>query len=231
MANPANATSVPSHGVDALIAKLRDEGVSAGRSEGEKIVAEARAKAKQLVEKAHEEARSHVEASRRAAEAFQAAAEAAIKTAMRDALLDMKARLMQRFSADVKRLVSQSLHDEALLERLILEVAGRARERIAAAGAPELEIILPDKVVGLEELRNKPEELQKGQLTRFVLGLAGETLREGVTFAASEELAAGVRIRMVDDDITLDLSDDAIAGLLLQHLQPRFRAILEGIVK
>jgi V/A-type H+-transporting ATPase subunit E len=231
MANTANATSVPSQGIDALIAKLREEGVAAGRGEGEKIVAEARTKAKQLVDKAHEEARGRLETSRKEAEAFQAAAEAAIKTAMRDALLDMKARLMQRFSADVKRLVSQSLQDEEFLQRIILEVAGRARERIEAAGAEDLEIILPDKVVGLEELRKKPEELQKGRLTQFVLGLSGETLREGVTFAASDELESGVRIRMVKDDITLDLTDEAIAGLLLQHLQPRFRAILEGIVK
>jgi len=36
---------------------------------------------------------------------------------------------------------------------------------------------------------------------------------------------------MVDKDISLDLTDEAIAALLLEHLQPRFRAILEGIVK
>ena len=36
---------------------------------------------------------------------------------------------------------------------------------------------------------------------------------------------------MKDEDIVLDLTDEAVAGLLLLHLQPRFRAILEGIVK
>ena len=56
MATAATETPVPSSGVDALIAKLREQGVSAGRGEGDKIVADARAKAKQLVDKAHEEA-------------------------------------------------------------------------------------------------------------------------------------------------------------------------------
>ena len=231
MANTANEPAVPAQGIDALIAKLRDEGVSAGRGEAEKIIAEAKARAKQIVDKAHQEAKGHLEASRREADAFQAAGESAIKTAMRDALLDMKARLMQRFSADVKRLVSESLEDRELLKRIILEIAGRARSRTESAGGEELEIILPEKVVGLEELRKKPEELQNGRLTKLVLGLSGETLREGVTFAASDELESGVRVRMVKNEITLDLSDEAIAALLLQHLQPRFRAILEGIVK
>jgi V/A-type H+-transporting ATPase subunit E len=231
MTTTAKETSVPSHGIDALIAKLRDEGVSAGRSEGDKIVSEARAKAKQIVDKASKEAKSHLDASRKEAEAFQSAGEAAIKTAMRDALLDMKSRLMQRFSSDVKRLVSKSLQDQEFLKRIILEIAARARERIEATGAEEMEIILPDKVVGLEELRNNPDEVREGKLTHLVLGLSGETLREGVTFTASDEFESGLRIRMVKDEITLDLTDEAVAGLLLQHLQPRFRAILEGIVK
>ncbi len=231
MANATEQTPMPSHGIDALIAKLRDEGVTAGRDEAAKILAEAKAKAKQIVNKANEEASAYIEGSRKEAQAFQAAGEAAIKTAMRDAILDMKSGLMQRFTSDVKRLVSQRLQDEEFLKQMILEIAGRARARIEAVGADELEVILPEKVVGLEELRDKPEELQKGKLTHFALGLSGETLREGVTFSASDEVASGVQIRMVKDDITLELSDEAIAALLLQHLQPRFRAVLEGIVK
>ena len=231
MTNATEQTPMPSHGVDALIAKLRDEGVTAGRDEAAKILAEAKAKAKQIVNKAKDEASAYIEGSRKEAQAFQSAGEAAIKTAMRDAILDMKSRLMQRFTSDVKRLVSQRLQDEEFLKQMILEIAGRARARIEAVGADELEVILPEKVVGLEELRDKPEELQKGKLTHFALGLSSETLREGVTFSASDEVASGVQIRMVKDDITLELSDEAIAALLLQHLQPRFRAVLEGIVK
>jgi V/A-type H+-transporting ATPase subunit E len=231
MANVKEQTPVPSHGIDALIAKLRDEGVSAGRDEGGKIVAEAKAKAKQIVGKATEEAKSHLAASRKEAQAFQSAGEAAIKTAMRDAILDMKSLLMQRFSADVKRLVTHTLKDEELLKRMVLEIAGRARERVETAGADELEVILPEKVIGLDELRHEPDELRKGELTHFVLGLSEAMLREGVTFSVSDEFESGVRVRMVMDDITVELTDEAIAALLLQHLQPRFRAVLEGIVK
>ncbi len=231
MANAATETPVPSSGVDALIAKLREQGVAAGRSEGDRIVAEAKAKAKQIVDKAQEEAKSHSEASRKEAASYQAAGEEAIKTAMRDTILDMKSYLMQRFSSDVKRLVAREIREEALLRQIILEVAGRARERVEGVDAEQLEVILPEKMVGLAELRQDPDELQKGKLTDFVLGLSNDILREGVTFSASDDIESGIRVHMVDKDVTLDLTDEAIASLLLQYLQPRFRAILEGIVK
>ena len=80
-------------------------------------------------------------------------------------------------------------------------------------------------------MRANPAELREGRLTRFVFGLTAEMLREGVEFAGSEDVEAGMRIRMRDQEVTLELTDRAVADLLLQHLQPRFRAIQEGIVK
>ena len=231
MVDADNQSQPPSQGIDALIARLREQGVAAGREQAEKIVADARAMAKEIVDKAKEEAKKHIEASHKQADAFQSAGVAAIQMAMRDTILDMKSHLMQQFSSDVKRLVSRNLQDEALLRQMILEVAGRARESVDAGGASELEIVLPEEVVGLNELRNNPDELRRGKLTHFVLGLSDEILRKGVTFSASDEHESGIRIHMVDKDISLDLTDEAIAALLLEHLQPRFRAILEGIVK
>ena len=150
---------------------------------------------------------------------------------MRDAVLDMKSTLMERFSADVKRLVSQALQDQDFLKQMILELTGRVRGSADVGDGEATIVILPETVVGLEELRGNPEELQKGPVTRFVLGLTGEMLRDGVTFAGSEDLSAGIQVHLKDKDITLDLSDGAVAALLLQHLQPRFRAVLEGIVR
>ncbi len=231
MAKAAKEALPPASGVDALIAKLRDEGVSAGRSEAEKIVADAHAKAKQIVDKAKAEAKQHLAAAQKEGDAYQSAGQEAVKTAMRDTVLDMKSQLMQRFSADVKRLTSEELGKDETLKQMILELVGRVGQDTGLAKADSVEVILPEKAAGLEELRKNPAELQKGRATRYVLGLTEEMLREGVTFSASEDIDSGVRIRVVKGNITIDLTDEAIAALLLQHLQPRFRAVLEGIVK
>lgn len=220
-----------SSGVDALIARLREDGVSAGRSDAEKIVADARAQAKRILDEATAEAKSKLETAHRESDAYRSAGEQALKSAMRDAVLEMKAQLMDRFSADVKRLVSHDLADPEMLRRLILEVAGRARDRTGLDEAETLDVILPESAVGMEELRGDPDELQKGRLTGFVLGLTGEMLREGVSFSATEDMNSGVRVHVAEKEITVDLTDEAVADLLLKHLQPRFRAILEGIVR
>ena len=231
MARQATDDKKLSSGVDELIAKLRDEGVSAGRAEADSIVGDARAQAKKILDNANADARDRIEVARKESDAYRAAGEAALKTAMRDTVLDMKTALMERFSSDLKRLVSHQMQDPEVLKQMILEVAGCTRADGEVSDADELEVILPEEVVGLEELRVNPEELRKGRLTKFVLGLTGEMLRDGVAFSGSQDIAAGIQIQLKDKDITLDLTEKAVAALLLQHLQPRFRAILEGIVK
>jgi len=231
MAKALKEALPPASGVDALISKLRDEGVSAGRGEADKIIADARAQAAEIVDKAKAEAKEHLAAARKEGDAYQSAGEEAVKTALRDTVLDMKARLMQRFSADVKRLATEEIGKDDTLKQMILELVGRARADTGLAKAGDVDVILPEKVAGLEELRKNPAELQKGKATKYVLGLSDGMLREGVTFSASEDVKSGVQIRVVKGNITIDLTDEAIAALLLQHLQPRFRAVLEGIVK
>jgi V/A-type H+/Na+-transporting ATPase subunit E len=61
----------------------------------------------------------------------------------------------------------------------------------------------------------------------YVAGLTGEMLREGVTFGVGEDIQAGVRVRLVDHDVEIDLSDEALAGFLARFLVPRFRQIMD----
>lgn len=216
-------------GVDALVARLRDEGVAAGRSEATEVLKNARAEAKELVDRSATEARAHLEATKKEADAYRAAGEQALQAAMRDAVLSMKAELMARFTNDVRRLVSEELKDPDLLRRMILRIAGRAGEGIGAD--EKLEVILPEVAVGLDELRFNPDELEHGPATKFALGLSAKMLRNGVSLSAAGDQRAGIEVRVADGRLVIDLTDDAVAGLLLQHLQPRFRAILEGIVR
>ena len=151
--------------------------------------------------------------------------------AARDAVLDLKDQLERRFAADVGKTVSGAMKDEGLLERMILEVAGRARTEGAVDRAKEVELILPRQAVGLDDLRRRPEELRQGSLAHFVAAIAGEMLREGVTFLRAEDEAGGIRLQLKDRAVSLDLSDQAVAQAILMHLQPRFRALLEGVVQ
>ncbi len=230
MANGNNNPETPvSKGVNELIARLREDGVNAGRAEAETLLAKTRAEASKLREAARAEAQAVREEARAEAESLRQAGEDALKAAIRDAMLDLKVQMTEKFRADMRRLVSHEMQDPAFLRQMILELVGSARERVDQG--ERAEVILPRQVVGLEELRDNIDELENGPLTEFVRGVAAGLLREGVSFSESDELAAGARVYLEQEDVMVELSDEAVAQMLARHLQPRFRAILEGVVK
>lgn len=215
-------------GVESLIDRLRNEGVANGRTEADKIVKAAQVEAKTIKTKAREEADQIVSSARDEAAKLQEAGHQALQVAARDAALDLRNQLEQRFAGEVRRLVREEVQRQELLEKLILEVAGRARQQ--ASGSENVEVLLPEKPVDLDTLTKSPGGVRDAPLGHFAGLVSRGLLREGVTLSTNRDLKAGIRIRLLDKGIDLDLSDKAITDLLLQHLQPRFRALLEGIL-
>ena len=217
-------------GVEALLDRLQSEGVRAGEAAAAKLVADAEARARTIRETAEHEADAMIEAARKEAANLERGGKEALKVAMRDTVLDLKQALASRFKGDLARLVSKHLRDEDLLRQLIIEIAGKTAQDADLADARKIEVLLPDDVIGLDELRRDPTGLRDGKLGHFVLGSAGELLREGVTLGRTSDGVVGIQVRLEDQDIVLDLTDKAVADVILQHLQPRFRALLEGVI-
>lgn len=218
-----------SHGVDALIDKLRNDGVAAGQADAEKLRADANAEAAKILAEAKREADDYQKNARAEADSYRAAGEEALNTAMRDAVLTMKAGLTDRFREDVERLVTKEMADPELLKQMILEVVGRAAKGANLDG--KMQVILPSKVATQEDIKQNADDIQSGKLTKYVLGLTADMLREQVELHASDDTQDGIRVRAEDQGVVLDLTDKAVASLLMEHLQPRFRAVLEGVIR
>lgn len=216
-------------GVEQLIARLRDQGVEAGRSQADQMVAEARQEAQRTVDQARQQADQILAEARQEAENLQTSGRHALELALRDAVLAMKTRLMERFRGEVRQLVGEEQQKQEILEKMILEVVGRVRPE--ADRSEQMEVLLPRHVAGLAELSQNPEELEKGVLTHFVQLISRSMLREGISLGVARDGEAGMRLRLADRDVVLDLTDRAVAEAILEHLQPRFRALLEGVVK
>ncbi len=218
-----------SHGVDALIDKLRNDGVAVGQADAEKLRAEAKAEATKILADAKREADEYQKKARSDSDSYRAAGEEALNTAMRDAVLTMKAGLTDRFRQDVERLVTKDMADPNLLKQMILEVVGRAAAEANLDGS--VQVILPAKVATQEEIKQNADDIQSGKLTKYVLGLTADMLREQVELHAADDAQDGIRVRAEDQGVMLDLTDKAVASLLMEHLQPRFRAVLEGVIR
>ncbi|MDF2181271.1 ATPase [Neptuniibacter sp. CAU 1671] len=216
-------------GVEALIEKLRDQGVRQGQDEASRLVEEAERRADWLLTQARQQADQLVEHARKEAEALRTAGEEALKVAARDLQLEVKEQLTRSFTDQVERLVAQQMDNEDFIRTLILALAGRVSDDTGLAGAKSIQLLLPADSIGLEELRRNPQEYREGQLSRFVQSLAAEQLRAGVSLDL--HCGNGIRIRLLDQDIEVDLSPAAVSELLLKHLQPRFRAMLEGVIR
>ena len=213
-----------SSGVQQLVDRLRDEGVLKGQEEAETLVAEARQKAVQILDEARAEVEEIRSQARADAEQTKQAGEEALRLAARDAVLELRESVNEDFAKKVKRLVSHTLGDQELLRQLILQIA---RKAMPDESAGPVQVLLPDHLVTLEELRANPEEVAEGTLSHFVLGLSGDILREGLSFDVADDSTPGMRLRLVDQDLEIELTDETITALLIQHLVPRFAAIME----
>ena len=88
--DPKSQDSKVAFGVEALIERLRNEGVGSGRAEAEKIVKDARAEAQTIVSKAKEEADQIVSRARTEAANLEKAGRQALEVAARvDCVLAM----------------------------------------------------------------------------------------------------------------------------------------------
>jgi V/A-type H+-transporting ATPase subunit E len=211
-----------SAGVQDLISRIRDEGVESGKQEAGRLVSEAQLQATRLVE----DARTEVEELRKKAHAEIAneknASLAALKLAARDMSLQLEADIVSAFEGYVKRLVSPALRDPELIQALVLVLAGHAVEKFVKD--QEIRVFVSD--VLFKEAGESSELDERAK--QAVLGITGEILREGIELIPSSDVAGGARVQLVDENLEVDLTDETVHKVLLKHLLPRFRAILEG---
>ncbi|MEQ8765673.1 MAG: hypothetical protein RL885_17245 [Planctomycetota bacterium] len=221
MSNESRPTVTPAHGVEELITRIRDEGVQAARTEADRILKDANERAARLLREAKAEIAAERERARRELDTDRAAAIESLNMAARDTALELRTRLVAAFERSVRSLVTLELKDEALVRDLVLNVAGRVREHVA------------DRPVQVELaaalFADGGAETEAGERLRgLVHGLTAKTLREGVELIPSDEIHAGARLRLVGEDLELDLTDEALSTLFLEHLLPRFTEMLRG---
>jgi V/A-type H+-transporting ATPase subunit E len=211
-----------SSGVQELIGRIRDDGVEAGQTRADEIIAEARGEAARLLDEARAEAdETHRKASAEI-ESFKNAALEALNLAARDARLQMASSLVASFEEHVRRLVTPVTHDGSFLRALILVLAGQTAEQFQEG--QEIEILVSDLLAGKEAENPELDRI----IRESVLGISGNMLREGVEIIPASDVPGGARVRLVGDDLEIDLTDEAISKLLLKHLLPRYRDILQG---
>ena len=214
-----------SSGVQELIDRLREEGVEEGTVQADQLVTDARRRATTMLDEARQEATEILQHAREEADNLRKAGEDALQLASRDAVLALKEEISKHFADQIRQLVSHSLRDEKFMQRLVLEIAGRA---VPKDTKQPLELLLSEEVAPLEEVQRQAKDAKDGTLTHFTLGMASEMMREGVSCGVAEDDTPGLTVRMIDEDVDIVFNEKAITEFLLRHLLPRFRGVMDG---
>jgi V/A-type H+-transporting ATPase subunit E len=230
MGKPSIPEGAVGQGVEALIARLRAEGVEAARQEAEAMRQSARAEAHAILEEARNEAQGVRAQARAEAQALRRAGEDGLRAAARDVILRLRQEILDRFSDDVRRLVADAMTDPELLRAMILEVAAGARDAAGLSRGEPVSGVLAG-AAAFEDLRQDVEGLRSAPATRLMLASVGHVLSEGVTIGALPGREGGLVLRLREGGLEIALTDAAVADILIAHLSPRFRALFEGVIR
>ena len=205
-----------SSGVQRLIDRLHDEGVTRGKEEADSLLAEARREAMEILDQAKQKSEAILSAARQEAEKTRQAGEEAVRLAGRDAILELNEALREDFFRKLHHLVESQLKDGDFLRQMILEIT---RSAVSQDDKKEL---------NLEMLGDtSDDQYPGGSFESFARGLAAEAVRDGLTYSIADSESPGVRVQFVGDDLEVDLSSETLTALLVRHLSPKFREILE----
>jgi V/A-type H+-transporting ATPase subunit E len=194
-----------------LIEKIKAEGVKAAEEDGERIRKEAQKRAEQIVAQAHSEAADLVRQARAETTRFEQTAREALRQAGRNTILSLRARITEMFRRLIEEETRQALTGNVLQEAIVTLIKNWSKQQLA-----DLEVLLP------------PAELEK--IDSALRGRLGEELRKGVEIKPLAELKAGFRVGMKDGSAYYNFTDQGIAEILSEYVNPRLSEIIQEAV-
>jgi len=190
-----------------LLDRIKSEGVKAAEVEAARIREEAEKSARQTLEKAEQEAARLLANARQEAERFAQTSREAVKQAARNAILGVRQGVVRIFDNLLARETRQALSGAGLAEVIVALVKAWPQKELSS-----LQALLPP-----EELAR----LEKGLQARLV-----EELKKGFELKPLPALEAGFRIGLKDGSAYYNFTDQGIAQILAEYLNPRLAELM-----
>ena len=201
-----------SDSIEAFVQKLQQEGVQAGRTEAQKLMAEAQAEAERIISEAHAEAERIVKAAKAEAEDKLKQGTDELKLAARDALLRLRQTLTDALSALLRRASAEALAEKGFLTKLLHDVVMQYARKDAEGSYP-IEIHVSDE--DLEAVTNwaLQEMTQHEKDGRAHIDLKGRLKSAGFEYSAGGG--------------TVEVTPESISGVLSEMIAPRLREVVD----
>ena len=194
-----------------LTQKLYDEGLEKGRTEADKLVADAERRAEKIVADAERKAEEIVRAAERKAEDVAKNTMTEIALAGKQAVARIKSEIASLIVARAtSEGVKSAVADPAFIKETLLSVAKNWNG--ADSGKVELQALLP--------------EAQRASFDAAFAASAQELLAAGVEVGYSPEVKTGFKVGAKEGGYYISFSDADVEALLGEYLREKVSAML-----
>jgi len=193
-----------------IIDRIHEDGVKSAEERAGRILADAEKNAADRIAKAKKEADALISAAKIEADRAKASGEAALAQAGRDLILSVKNQVTELFQS----LIAQEAGEVLTPDRMGTIIA-QLVEKWADQG--EVEVLVSEQNI-------------KALETSLSAKLAAK-LKSGAVIRPARTIAGGFRIGTGDGSVHYDFTDESVAEILSQFLNPKLAKIMQVSAK
>lgn len=197
-----------------LIQKIKSEGIGEAERKSGEIIKDARLAASEIMNKARQDASSITEEAKERIRKKEESSKMALEQAARDIILSIRTSLTEIFDSLVKKEYQNVLSGKILETVLIKLIEGWQKDDM---GELDIELLV--------------SESDRDALFEGFLSKLNEEIKSGIELKIHPGIEGGFRIGMKDNHVYYDFTDEGIADVLAEYLNPRFYNFIDSLRK
>lgn len=197
-----------------IIQKIKSEGIEEAERRSEEIIKEARLTASKILDNAGLDAEAITKEAEEGIRKKESIGKMALEQAARDIILSIRTSLTDIFDSLIKREYQTVLSGKTLEAVLIKLIEGWQRDE---TGDMNIELLL--------------SESDRNALLEGFLSKLNEEIKTGIELKAHPNIEGGFRVGVKGSHVYHDFTDEGIANVLAEYLNPGFYDFIDSLKK
>ena len=197
-----------------LIQKIKSEGIEEAEKESEEIIKEARLTVSKILDNARQDAEAIIKKAEEEVRKREGIGKMALEQAARDIILSIQTSLTEIFDSLIKREYQTVLSGKTLETVLIKLIEGWQKDEM---GELNIELLL--------------SESDRNALLEGFLSKLNEEIKTGIELKAHPNIEKGFRVGVKGSHVYHDFTDEGLAEVLAEYLNPRFYKFIDSLKK
>jgi len=188
---------------------LKNETIAPAKQEAKEIIENAQMQAKEIIEKAKKQSAEIIKKSQEEKDKQQKVFESALSLAKKQAIDSLKIEIEQKlFDKSLSDLIIKASTDSKVISNMITSVVKAIEE----------------DGVDADIMAYIPKSVSKKEINELI----GKTILENLKGKSVEigDFEGGVKLSLQDNNITIDISDDALFQCIAKYVRSDFRDIM-----